>query len=85
METVVAESKLYRALQYKLLPRTTYIILPGRLVRIFRECSRTSEGAFKVVVVSDRITSVTVGIKLTQFNILAVLPIVTPSKDEDRE
>lgn len=83
MEAIVAETRIQKALRSKLPPATKYLILPGDLVRVFRERSGRWEGPFTVTKVSKKIISVTDGIKVREFNITAILPIAPRTGDQD--
>lgn len=83
METILAEAKINTSLHSKLLPPTNYIILPGDLLRVFKERSRRSETPLKVTRISKKIILHTDGIKVKPFNILAVLLIAPNSNDSD--
>lgn len=85
MEIIVAESRLKRALLSKLPEATKYLILPGDLVRVFRERSGRWEYPFTVTLVSKKIMSETDGIKIKLFNISFVLPIAPKTNTADLE
>lgn len=81
METTVAKSRNNKALQSKLQPPDKYSILPGDIVRVFREQSGRWEVLFTVTRVTKNIISVTELIKFKPFNISAILHIESKSSD----
>ena len=83
METIIAESRIRRALHSKLPPATRYLIKPGDHVRVYRETSKRWEGPFTVTKTTPKIISVTDGTKVRQFNISSVLPVAPETNDAD--
>lgn len=81
METIVAKSRITRALQSKLPPATKYLILPRDLVIVFRAKTKRWEGLFTVIRTSKKIISRKDGAKVKPFNISAVLPIAPKSNE----
>lgn len=76
MNTIVAESRLNRALQSKLSLATKYLIIPSALIRVYREKYKRWEGLFTIIRPSKKILSVTDCINVNQFDISAILTLV---------
>lgn len=83
METIVAVARINRALHSKIPLAIKYLMLPGDLVRVFRERSGRWEEPFTVTRVSKKIISVTDGINVEPFNTSAVILIAPKSNDRD--
>lgn len=83
IQTIVAESRIHRALQSKLPHATEYLIIPGNLVRVFRDRLGRWEAPFTVVRIGKKIVSITDGTNVEPFNISTALAITPKTNDSD--
>lgn len=85
MDTITAENRIKKALRSRLQPATRYHIVPGDLVRVYREDSRKWVGPVQVTRVDHKIIYVTDGVKTKAFNRVQNLPVRTNNPSEDEQ
>lgn len=81
--TVISELGNSQAIKSKLPPATQFLFCPGDIVHVYKEKDRWLCGPAKIIITSEKVVTVTDGLKTEIYGIIQVISSTAATKDHD--